>query len=212
MSDNDQVASLEFALMARAQKLVDEYLADGHHAREQILADARQRLHIEEEREVLSSKAHGERVFQQRIQAAELNLRSELDRMRWAMVNAVLGALPERLAELTKDESRYLPLLLDWLREGAQAIERDQLVVQVNARDLARLRPDWQRNARKAAPDKQMELSGQAIETIGGVLISSKDGNIRFDNTFEGRTERLSEALQRAVADSLIPDSEAHSG
>lgn len=210
MSESDQVASLESALLARAQKLADEYLADAHKSREQMLADARQRLHSEEERETLASKAHGERIYQQRIQAAELNLRSELDRTRWTLINDVISELPKRLTELAKDESRYLALLLDWLGEGAQSIERDELVVQVNARDLKLLRADWKRHARKAAPDKQMELSEQTINTIGGVLISSKDGNIRFDNTFEGRTERLSEALQRAIADFLIPDSEVH--
>ncbi len=211
MSDSDQVAGLESALLARAQKLADEYLADAHKSREQMLADARQRLHSEEERETLASKAYGERAYQQRIQAAELNLRSELDRTRWSLINDVISELPKRLTELAKDESHYLPLLLDWLGEGAQSIERDELVVQVNARDLERLRPDWKRLARKAAPGKQMELSDQTINTIGGVLISSKDGNIRFDNTFEGRTERLSEALQRAIADFLIPDSEVRS-
>jgi V/A-type H+-transporting ATPase subunit E len=212
MSDSGQVAGLESALLARAQRLADEYLASGQQARKQIIDDANQRLRIEEEREVLAAKAHAERAYQQRVQAAELSLRAEFDRARWSLVNTVLDALPARLAELARDESRYLGLLLDWLREGAQAVEREQLLVQVNARDLPLLRRDWQRYAHDAAPDKQVELIEQAADSMGGVLVSSKDGNIRFDNTFEGRMERLGESLQRTVADRLIPAAGVHGG
>ncbi|MGO8754233.1 MAG: V-type ATP synthase subunit E [Gallionellaceae bacterium] len=212
MSDSGQIAGLESALLARAQRLADEYLASGRQAHQHILDDARQRLRIEEEREVLAAKAHAERVYQQRVQAAELSLHAEFDRARWSLVHAVLDVLPARLAELAQDESRYLALLLGWLREGAQAIEREQLVVSVNPRDLPLLRRDWQRYGNEAAPDKHLELSEQTIACMGGILISSGDGNIRLDNTFEGRMERLGEALQRAVADRLIPAGEAHGG
>lgn len=212
MSDNEQISGLESALVARAQKLADEYHAGGHSGRERILADAHQRLRIEEEREVLSAKAHAERVYQQRVQAAELNLRAELDRVRWELINSVLGALPARLAELAQDQTHYLPLLLSWLREGAQAIERNELVVQVNPRDLPLLKSNWKTYAQQAATEKKLELSEQTVDSGGGVLIRSLDGDIRVDNTFEGRMERLGEELQRVVADHLVTAGETHSG
>jgi len=212
MSDGHTIGGLESALLARAEKLAAEYLAGGQHVRQQILADNNQRLHIEEEREVLAAKAHAERVYQQRVQASELGLRAELDHVRWNLVNSVLANLPGRLSELAQDEARYLPLLLAWLREGAQAIERDHLVVQVNARDLPLLQRDWNNYAQEAAPKKHLELCEQTLNRIGGVLITSSDGDICFDNTFEGRMEKFSEALQGAIADQLIPAGEAHHG
>jgi len=212
MSDGQHIGGLEAALLARAEKLADEYLAGGQHVRQQILTEANQRLHIEEEREVLAAKAHAERAYQQRVQAAELGLRSELDRVRWELVNSVLSSLPARLTALAKDEARYLPLLLAWLREGAQVIERDHLVVQVNARDLTLLKHDWHNHAQEAAPKKNLELCEETLDCIGGVLVTSSDGDIRYDNTFEGRMEKFSEALQGAIADQLIPTGEAHIG
>lgn len=205
MSDVDQIAGLEAALSQRAKKLADEYLASGGQIREQILADARQRLHLEEEREVLAAKAQAERTYQQQVQAAELQLRSELDRLRMELVDSVLELLPARLAELAADDQRYLPLLRAWLREGAQAIERDELVVQVNQRDWQRLYNYWEKYAKEAAPGKHMVLSDEHIDCIGGVIVSSSDSHIRLDNTFEGRRERLGEALQNAVAEQLLP-------
>lgn len=204
MTDADQISGLETALMERAEKLAVEHLADGRRARERILAETRQRLHIEEERGVLAAKAQAERAYRQQVQAAELDLRASLDRLRRELVNAVLAGLPARLAELAADDGRYLPLLQDCLREGAEAIERDELVARFNARDFQRLRQDWDQFAKKAVPGKRVLLSTETLPVTGGALVSSPDGNIRCDNTFEGRMERLEEALQGLIAERLM--------
>lgn len=204
MSDTDDISGLEAALADRARKLADEHLVNGRQERELILAETWQRLHLEQEREVLVAKARAERVYQQRVQAAELDLRAELDRLRRELVNATLAGLPSRLAALAEDDLYYLPLLQNYLREAAQAIERDELVAQFNARDLQRLQGDWEKYAREAAPGKHLILSPEPVDSIGGVLVSSADRNIRFDNTFEGRLERLDEILQGAITEQLL--------
>lgn len=207
MSDTDDISGLQTALAERARKLAEEHLANGRKARERILAETRQRLHIEEEREVLTAKARAERAYQQRVQAAELGLRAELDRLRRELADAALAELPARLFALVADETRYLPLLRDYLREAAQAIERDELVAQFNARDLQRLQQDWARYAGEAAPNKRLALSPEPLDCIGGVLVISADRDIRVDNTFEGRMDRLGETLQGAVTERLMPQS-----
>jgi V/A-type H+-transporting ATPase subunit E len=205
MSEADRISGLETALIERANKLAEEYLINGRREHERLLADAKQRLRIEEEREVLAAKAQAERAYRQQVQAAELQLHAELDRLRLELVDAVLDCLPARLEQLTADEQRYLPLLHSWLREGAQAIECNELIVQFNPRDLQRMQKDWQNHARKAAPGKQLALSPESIECKGGVLITSADRKIRIDNTFEGRMERLNEMLQNMIAEQLSP-------
>jgi V/A-type H+-transporting ATPase subunit E len=207
MSEPNDISGLEDALAERAKKLAAEHLAGGHQARERILAEARQRLQIEKEREVLAAKAQAERAYQQQVQAAELDLRAELDRLRRELTDAALSGLPARLAELAADEGRYLPLLLDYLHEAAQAIERDELVAQFNARDLQRLQKEWARHAGEAAAGKHIALATEPLDRIGGVLVTSADHDIRFDNTFEGRMERMEETLQGALAERLMPQS-----
>jgi V/A-type H+-transporting ATPase subunit E len=206
---SDQVADLESALLTHARKLAEEYLADARKAQQQIIEDSNQRLRAEEDRETLSATVRAERLYGQRVQAAELDLGGELEQVRWNLVKAVLDALPARLTELAQDESRYLPLLRQWLREGAQAIERDRLIVRVNQRDLPLLSREWSRLAPEDTAGKAVQLSEEAIESLGGVLVGSVDGQIRLDNTFEGRMERLGEELQRAVAQLLVPTEQA---
>jgi V/A-type H+-transporting ATPase subunit E len=72
---------------------------------------------------------------------------------------------------------------------------------------LQRLQRDWARLADDAAPNKRLTLSQDAVNSIGGVVVVSADQNIRFDNTFEGRIERLADSLQGFIADRLTPQS-----
>lgn len=210
MSDADDISGLETALAERAKKLAAEHLDNGHQARERILTDTRQRLLVEQEREVLAAKAAAERAYQQQVQAAELELRAELDRLRRELAAAALAKLPRRLSELAADEARYPPLLRGYLREAAQAIERDQLVVRCNARDRLSLHKDWQRHAETAAPGKQLKLSEQPLQCTGGVRVESADGDIRYDNTFEGRMDRLDETLQGVLTERLSAQEGGH--
>jgi len=205
MSESDQISGLESALVERANKLAGEYLADGRREHDRLLADAAQHLNLEEERETGTARAQAERAYRQQVQAAELKMRADLDRLRMELVNRVFSRLPARCEELAVDEQRYLPLLRGWLREGAAAIECDDLVVQANERDLQRLRSNWDSIAREAAPGKRMVLSDEPIACSGGVLITSADRNIRVDHTIEGRRERLEELLQNTVAETLAP-------
>jgi V/A-type H+-transporting ATPase subunit E len=204
MSDADDISGLESALAERARKLSEEHLINGRQARELMLAETRQRLQIDEEREVLSAKTRDERVYQQRVQAAELELRGGLDRLRRELINTALPKLRERLSALAADEALYLPLLREYLRECAQAIERDELVAQFNARDVQRVQQNWDQYAAEIAPGKRLTLSPEPLSCIGGVLLVSADRNIRFDNTFEGRMERLGDSLQSAIAERML--------
>ena len=206
MSGAGQIEDLESAIVARARKLAEEYITEGQRAREHILEETQQRLRAQEEREVLAAEAAGERAYQQQVQAAELAQRAELDRLRWTLIGAVLDNLPAHLAALCADETRYLPLLLAYLRDAAQAIERDSLVVQVNAHDLQRLQPNWDAHTHQiVAAGKHLTLSPTAIDTLGGVLVTSAEGDIRVDHSFEARMERMHIALHGAVAAQLFP-------
>lgn len=207
MSDVDDVSGLETALMERARKLSEQRLANGRQARDLILLEARQRLRIAEERETIAAKTQAERIYQQRVQAVELDLRAQLDRLRWQLANDALAKLRARLAALAGDEPKYLSVIGALLRECAEAIDRDELVVHCNRRDLPRLQRVWAQLAQQAAPNKRLSLSQETLEASGGVTVVSADGVIRFDNTFEGRIERLAESLQGFIAERLTPQS-----
>ncbi len=204
-----RLSDLESALLQRARTLADEYLAHARRTRDQIIADANERLRLREEREILAAKALAERTYRQRVQANEIRQQEELDRVRWALVRQVIDVLPARLAQVAEDERRYLPLLARYLAHAAQAIERDALVAELNACDHARLAKRWEAFCREAGVQKNIALAPEPLaNSQGGVRVRSADGKIGVDNTFEGRLERMQDDLHRVVTERLFASTE----
>lgn len=210
MSDaKPQLSDLEGALLQRARTLADEYLAHARRTRDQVIADANERLRLREEREILAAKALAERTYRQRVQANEIRQQEELDRTRWTLVRQVMDALPARLDRIAEDEKRYLPLLARYLAHGAQVIERDALVAELNGRDHARLAKRWDAFCREAGVQKSIVFATEPLAASkGGVRVRSADGKIGVDNTFEGRLERMQDDLHRVVTERLFASTE----
>ncbi len=208
MSPEDQVAALEKAILERAQTLADEHSDQARRARERILADSAERLRLMEDREVLIAKARAEREYRRQVQASEIRMQAELDRMRWGLLQSVLDNLNHRLTEMFSDESRYLPVFKKLLTEAADSIERDELVALVGDADHRRLADRWETIVSEAVPNKKVVLSPEICPCSGGVLVKSKDERIAVDNTFEGRLSRFETELYQIMLERLLPSAQ----
>ncbi|MCU0833305.1 MAG: V-type ATP synthase subunit E family protein [Chromatiaceae bacterium] len=201
----NQVQELEKAILARAERLAAEYRERAQRNRDNILRDAAERLRLREQREESIAKSLGERTYRQQVQASELKMQSQLDRMRWNLVTDVQRRLRERIERYKQDEAAYLATLKAYLAQAAAAIEAEELIAQVNAQDHKRLGPTWEAIVEAAAPGKRIVLAPEAIETSGGVLVESADHKIRVNNTFEGRLIRLQSRIQQVILERLLP-------
>ena len=201
----NQVQELEQAILARAERLAGEYRERAQRSRDNVLREAAERLRLREEREEAIAKALGERTFRQQVQANELKMQSHLDRVRWNLVKDVENRLRERMERFKRDEKAYPATVKTYLAQAAAQIESEDLVAEFNPQDRHRLEAQWEDIAKEVAPGKNLRLSPTAIETLGGVLVSSADGRIRVDNTFEGRLERLRNRVQQVILERLLP-------
>lgn len=211
MSSESQTRELEAALLTRARALVREHLEKGAEARRRILAECGSRLRLKEEKEILAAKADADRLYRQRVQAAEIHMQGELDRLRWTLVQAVMDEVSVRLATLAQDEKAYLPVLAGYLSQACRSIGAEELVAEFNALDHQRLAPRWEAFAREAAPGKRVMLHPTPLPASGGVIVRDRDNRVRIDHSFEGRLERLREPLHQAVLEELFaaaPDME----
>jgi V/A-type H+/Na+-transporting ATPase subunit E len=198
---------LEQAILARAQQLADQFAEQAQRMRESLLRDAAERLRQREQREEALARALGDRRYQQRIQAAELKLQSNMDRIRWNLVRGVEARLDERMRSLIADEPAYLDYLRGLLREGLGQMEGTRLSVRTNAADGERLAAIWEAVCAET-PERELRLDETPIETLGGVLLLSDDGRVRVDNTYEGRLARLRPRLQQVILERLLPASQ----
>jgi V/A-type H+-transporting ATPase subunit E len=205
MKAEPNVEVLETALLARAKRLAEKYLVLASHSRDRIIKETNERLRLREDREVLAAKEMADRVYQQQVQAGELKLQGKLDRLRWELIQAVIQDLHQRLMVLPADKPRYLPILQRLLGAAAAAIEQEDLIAELNQRDLECLAKIWESFVAEAAPGKHVALSPKPLNCSGGVRVVSKDYRIRVDNTFEGRLNRLTEELYQIIIERLFP-------
>lgn len=202
----NQVEELERAILARAERLANEFRERANRSRDKILREAAEKLRLREQREEAIAKALGERTFRQKVQANEQKMQSHLDRVRWNLVKGVEGRLTERMQAFMDDEITYLAYLQDLIRQSAQVIERDDLIVEANARDLKQLEAHWQQIAGTASAGKRLTLATDPIDVLGGIIVRDTDNRIRVDNSFEGRLERLRPKIQQTILERLLPN------
>ncbi|HSO83711.1 V-type ATP synthase subunit E [Thiocapsa sp.] len=201
----NQVQELEQAILARAERLAGEYRERANRSRDNILREAAERLRMRESREESIAKTLAERTFRQHVQASELKMQTHLDQMRWNLVQDVERALAGRMKAFGEDLQRYDAWLDSLILRAANLIEEKSLVVLANARDLRRLDERWDVIQETLPGHKTVTLSKEPIETLGGVLVASRDRRIRVDNTYEGRLERLRPAVQQVILERLLP-------
>jgi V/A-type H+/Na+-transporting ATPase subunit E len=201
----NQVQELERAILARAERLASEYRDRAQRSRDSILREASERARLREQREEAIAKALGERSFRQQVQASELKLQSQVDRMRWNLVRDVEHRLKVSMQGLMEDEPAYLALLQDLLTAAASQIKDEDLVVETNANDHRVLAANWAALSEAIAPGRCLTLADDPINTLGGVLVHNADNTMRVDNTFEGRLDRLRSRIQQVILERLLP-------
>jgi V/A-type H+-transporting ATPase subunit E len=201
----NRVEDLEAAILKRAEKLATEYRERAERRKASILEEAAEQLRLREEQETLAIKAQADLVYLRKIQANELRLQAHMDHLRWGLVQETVHRLEERMHAFADREDEYLQTLQGYLAQAAKTIESNDLVVKVNHRDHQRLAGRWEAFTAEAALGKNVVLSDEPMNTVGGMLIGSQDGNIRLDNTFEGRRERLRFRLHQIIVKRLLP-------
>ncbi len=169
----NQVEALEKAILKRAEEMATESRQRGEAGRRNILRESSERLHLREEKETLLAKSLADRAYLRKVQADELKLRGKLDHMRWNLVQMVIQRLAERMTELRRDDSRYLPLLQTFLKQAAALIATDELEVSLNPEDRQRLQPTWDEFSAGLVAGKKFILAEQPIKSIGGLRVQT---------------------------------------
>jgi V/A-type H+-transporting ATPase subunit E len=204
-SESDQVKALQRSILERARELAAEHIAQGDMTRNKILVDAREKIKLMEQKELLAAGVHADREYHRQVQANELRIQAELDRNRWGLVQAVMDKLRRQLLELRQDDQRYLSIFKGLLKQAADSIDQPGLIASISNDDLARYHDDWQAIVQDSCGnDVKIKLSPEACRCSGGLKLVSEQGDVMIDNTFEGIVARREEELQRLIFERLF--------
>ena len=206
MTSPSSVDELKQAILKQAEDIAGEYRERAEQARENILKEARERLHLREEHETKIGRTLADKEYSRRIQANELKLHRKLDMLRWSMVDTVMQSIKGRFNKFMEYEyDNYIEVLGKWTRDGCNLINEKQLVAEVNNRDYRYLKENWDDFSSKYVPKHiAVELIESDCETLGGIRVRTPDNRIRLDNCYEGRMERLKPELQQCIMHRLF--------
>lgn len=205
MSESDQVKALQQAILDRAQKLSDEHIEQGEMTRSRIIQDAREKIKLMEQKELLVARLQSEREYRRQVQASELRMQAELDRNRWGLVQSILDKVKRELATLHNDDQAYRIVFENLLKQGADKIGLCRLMASINSDDMSRFAENWETIVKKCCGDEvEIKLLAEASRCSGGVKLVSEQGDVMIDNTFEGIIARRDETLQRLIFERLF--------
>lgn len=206
MNEDESVDQLERTLEQRSEALAGEQVSNAQQQRERILHEQHEHLRLREESEALSARAEAERHRRSRVQAYRLAQQTELERRRWAAIEDVLERTRDRLRALSGDEDRYARLTATLVKRAAERIPEGDLVAVLNARDRETFADRWDRLLGDAVPERRVRLDESTHSGIGGVLVHDENGEVRVDNTFDGRLERHADDLRLLIHDALFTE------
>jgi V/A-type H+-transporting ATPase subunit E len=129
--------------------------------------------------------------------------------------NALLKAREDMLEEVFKrtqdhlkdyaSSKNYLGCLSELISEASKRIGSDRLIVKLNKRDH-RLLSEKQLDAVSRKLQVKLVKSDEFIDCVGGVMVSSFDGKVIVNNTFESRLEMLKRILRANIAKMLFEE------
>jgi V/A-type H+/Na+-transporting ATPase subunit E len=140
-----------------------------------------------------TGEKQAESVGRQIIGAAELEARNGQLRSLEIAVNKAFDSATKKISDSAG--ASYEKAMGKLIQEGLDIIG-PRASIQCSARDRKTVT-----SALKKLDDKaKVSFDEDPIETIGGVVLATPDGTIRFDNTFEARLERMKPTLRKDIA------------
>jgi len=140
-----------------------------------------------------TSVKQAESVKRQIIGAAELEARNAQLKSLERAVNDAFENATKQISSSTG--AAYEEAIQRLIQEGVDVIG-PKAKVQCASKDRRAVASA----ARKLGEGAKVSLEEEPIETIGGVVLTTPDGSVRFDNTFEARLERMKPSLRKEIA------------
>jgi len=140
-----------------------------------------------------TSEKQAQSVKRQIIGAAELDARNAQLRSLERAINEVFDLAAKQISLVSGVPQEQAVATL--IREGLDVIG-PRAKVSCASKDRKAVSSAIRKLGRKA----KLSLDDGEIDTMGGVILTTPDGTVRFDNTFEARLERMRPTLRKAVA------------
>lgn len=192
------------SILSDAKFKADSLSEEAENESKSILEEGEKVTLMEKEKILEDGKKQSAMRYQQIISEAKMkSRRMELD-SREKVIEESFKKAEEKLVKIGASESaEYKESIKNIITEAALEIGGGDLILLLKQEDEAKIKDSISEieNDVKAKTGKETNLEmGNNINTIGGTIVKTKNGDIEVNNTIEARMLRFKKSLRSEVA------------
>ena len=192
------------SIMSVAQEKADGIIQDANAEVSQINAKAEKTAEAEKTKILENGKKQSDMRYQQIISEAKMNARrAELGAKEEVIDAAFNQAIGELKEKASSGDDEYEDSLSKMIKEAADEINDNDLIIHLNEADTNKFKQDISSGDSFELEGVKFTL-GEPINTIGGAILKTSNGDIEVNNTIEARLERFKSILRSEVAEVLF--------
>ena len=213
--------------MSDAQAKADVNKSEAQVKVDAILADGEKRAEATKVKISEDAAKQAEMRYQQIISEAKMNARrAELGAKEEVIEEAFSKATEDLTNMANTNDSEYVDALVEMIKEAAVEIGGGDLIVLLKEEDIPKVQDkletivglikslikrekpsDLSAIATEVSQETDVETTleiGEPIDTIGGAILRTRNGEIQVNNTIESRMLRFKKSLRSEVAKTLF--------
>ncbi len=192
------------SIMSDAKFKADSVLEEAKKESTSILGEGEKISIIEKEKILEDGKKQSAMRYQQIISEAKMKSRRMELEAREEIIEKSFKKAEEKLAEIASSTSEeYKESLKNIITEAALEIGGGELIILLKLEDVTKIKDSISsiENEVKEKTSNETKLEiGDNINTIGGSIVKTKNGDIEVNNTIEARMLRFKKSLRSEVA------------
>ena len=214
-------------IMSDAQAKADVNKSEAQVKVDAILADGEKRAEATKVKISEDAAKQAEMRYQQIISEAKMNARrAELGAKEEVIEEAFSKATEDLTNMANTNDQEYVDALIEMIKEAAVEIGGGDLIVLLKQEDIPKVQDklesivglikslikrekpsDLSAIATEVSNETAVETTleiGEPIDTIGGAILRTRNGEIQVNNTIESRMLRFKKSLRSEVAKTLF--------
>ena len=200
-SGTDKIVS---SIMSEAQGKADIIMQEANAEIATINADAEKTAQSEKNKILENGKKQSDMRYQQIISEAKMNARRAELGAKEEVIEAAFDKATEDLKDIASSGSEeYDDSLSKIIKEAVDELGSNDLIIQLNEADTNKFKSQLDSSSTFQIDDIKFQL-GEPIDTIGGAIVKTRNGDIEVNNTIESRLERFKSVLRSEVANVLF--------
>ena len=191
MSDSLLAKSID-KILEKTEKEILINLENSFSDAKQTLDNSIPKLEQEFDKIISDGKKEADKIEKQIIGSSDLEARNKQLLALEEAISKVFTKALDQISNMVRSGD-YSDLMKTLLDESTKILGTTKVIVSTNSKDK-----DLVQSLLSKYPGA--ELSSQTINCLGGIVVKSKEGTMKFDNTLDARIQRLKPLIRKQIS------------